>query len=946
MMHVRLDAFPRPRVLAWASPLLLVILGLAVLVARPAQAAPVTGRVQGRIVATDTGEPLGYADLRLVPSDTTLRRVGGMTNADGTFLLEAAPGRYALEIRAMSYARKRVEGLAIEAGKLLPFSTGLHPEALLQEEIVVEARVRQNTEAAMLTARKRAAAVGDAVSAEQVRRSPDRDAAEVLRRVTGLSVSDGKYVFVRGLGERYSSTEVDGVRIASPEQNKRVVPLDLLPANLLDNIVVQKTYTSDRPAEFGGGDVQVRTKDFPGKRTWSFAVGRGYAEGVTARDRRTYHAPGADLFGFSAAGRGMPAALQGVSLPLLTPGTRGMLASLGRTFGRSLGTTSDRTDPNSNYSLTYGDELKLFGRELGVIQSWSLSHGYDRQEESQRLFRSDRDTLYDYAVTRWTETVQLGGLAGLSYRLSPRHSLHVRGLYSNTAEDEVRLYEGADHNSTDISGAWLVRRNTRLTYVERALSSGSAEGRHEFPGLLGANLDWKLGRSHARRQQPDRREYTYDRNYWFDGDTAHWVMQGVAHRDFGDLTDDGRGITASATVPYRLGALGSGRLMFGYDRQTKHRDNVYRRFNVYANRALDTEAPVDSVFSPYAFDSSSTTAYIQDVTYNLPMVGLDNYRADQRITAGYLSVDAPLGRHLRANLGVRVEDGFQDVESHALFAPGVVLQRGRLQNTDVLPSGNLTWSVTNSMNLRLAASRTISRPDLNELSPSPFIEYIGGAQVLGNPELRRARLDNLDVRLEVFPGLSEVLAVGYFHKQLHDPIEQVYVGGSPMLLIPRNSDHGRNSGVEIEARLGLGRIVRALAPFALNSNASFISSRVTLPPSVSRLGSQEHPLQGQADYLVNASLSWASVRGVDASVMFNAVGKRLSALGVNPLPDVYAQPTRTLDAAANVSLLRALRVKLSAKNLLDPRYRWLQGGREVSSYRAGRSYSVAFSVGS
>jgi len=234
-------------------------------------------KIQGKIVGADTGEPVGFAEVVLLPQDSTLHPVGGLTNSDGTYLLEAPPGRYALKLRALSYTQKRIDGIVLEAGKLLPYSTALTSEAIKNDkfEIVVDARAVQNNEASMLSARRKAVAVGDAVSAEQVRKSPDKDAAEVLRRVTGLSVADGKYVFVRGLGERYSSTEVDGVRIASPEQNKRVVPLDLLPASLLEDIVVQKTYTADRPGEFGGGDVQVHTKDFPGRRTWQFSTSQG-----------------------------------------------------------------------------------------------------------------------------------------------------------------------------------------------------------------------------------------------------------------------------------------------------------------------------------------------------------------------------------------------------------------------------------------------------------------------------------------------------------------------------------------------------------------------------------------------------------------------------------------------------------------------------------------------
>lgn len=942
MRFVTTSRRPRERAsaLGWAFAFLCGFASLA--------AAATTGKIQGKIVGTDNGEPIGFADILLTPADTTMRKVGGLTNADGTFLLEAPPGRYTLQIRALSYATRRIEGVTLVANQLLPFSTALAPEAIEQEEVVVEGRARQNTEASLLSARKRAAALGDAVSAEQVRKSPDRDAAEVLRRVTGLSVSDGKYVFVRGLGERYSSTEVDGVRIASPEQNKRVVPLDLVPANLVDNIVVQKTYTSDRPGEFGGGDVQVRTKDFPGNRNWSFTVSQGFAEGVTFKDRRTYLSPRADVFGFGADGRGLPAMVNGLSVPALLPTTQAQLADMGRSFANVWSTTPSKVIPSGSYSATYGDEFKLFGRPLGLVESWSLSRSFDRHDESQRFYQGSlTDTLYDYAVTRWTEAVQLGGLSALSYRFSPRHSVHLRGLYSNSADDEVRFYEGADHNNVEgVSNTWLVHRNQRFLYVQRNVLSGAVEGKHEFARLFGTHLDWKFGRSSARREQPDRRELTYDRRYYFEGDTAHWVSTRRGLREYGDLQDDGWGTTLGASIPYRLGRLGSGKVLVGYDRQTKERDNFYRRFYLVGNTNTDRESAPDSMFAPGTFDGSSNTAYLEDATYNDPRVGLDNYRADQRTTAGYVSVDVPLGRRMRANVGVRVERGYQDVRSFALFAPEAILERGTLDDTDWLPSGNLTWSVTEAINLRLAASRTVARPDLNELSPSPFLEYQGGMMVRGNPDLERSRLDNYDVRIEAFPGLSEVLAAGFFYKRLHDPIEQVIKGGTPLVLQPENSASGRNVGVELEARSGLGRLWRRLDRLSVNTNASFISSKVDIGERVSKLGSEEHPLQGQADFLVNAALSYAAPFGADFTVLVNATGKRLRTLAVDPLPDIYQQPATTVDATANISVGKTVRVKLAAKNLGDPWIQQLQGDREVSGYRAGRSYSVALSYGS
>jgi outer membrane receptor protein involved in Fe transport len=935
---------------AWALAWVVAWVSVAAVGAQAAS----TGKIQGRVVATDTGEALGFADVMLLPADTTMRQVGCLTNADGTFLLEATPGRYALRVRALSYASKAIEGIVIEEGKLLPFNTAITPEAIVQKEIVVEARARQNNELSMLAARKKAAAVGDAVSAEQVGKSPDKDAAEVLRRVTGLSVADGKYVFVRGLGERYSSTEVDGVRIASPEQNKRVVPLDLLPANLLENIVVQKTYTADRPGEFGGGDVQVHTKDFPGNRTWSFSALQGYVEGVTFNDRLTYASTGADLFGFGAHARRIPDAVFQVAgdRPLVNSSdpargfTLGTLASVAKSFNDVWSPHPGRTIPNASYSTTYGDEFRLFGHPLGLVESWSLSRSFDRRDETQRFFMDKSDTLYDYAVSRSKETVQLGGISGLSYRLSPRHTLHLRGLYTHGADDEVRVYEGPDHNRTETTtGGWLNHRGTRLMYVERNVLSGTLEGQHEFAHLLGTSLDWKLTRSQARRLQPDRRETTYDLRYYDLGNgelVSFWLLGSVGSREYGDLRDDGHGASISGSLPYRLGPLGKGKIAIGYDRQTKARENFYRRFNIYPNELTDRSAPPESIFSGRAFDGQPGSGYVEEATLDV-----DNYVANQRLTAGYLSVDLPLGRHARSNLGVRAEHGFQEVRSFDLFDRSRITAEGKLDDTDWLPSGNLTVSVTEAINLRLGASRTLSRPDLNELSPSPALEYVGGLRVSGNPDLKRAAIDNYDVRLEAFPGLSEVFAAGFFYKRLHEPIEQVIQGGSPPILVPRNSDRGRNSGLELEARSGLGRLWSRLARFSLNANASFISSSVLLNPQLTVIGTGEHPLQGQASYLVNGALSYASAgRRTEMTVLVSATGQRLYALGLAPLPDIYERPTTSLDATMNFAPFRNARVKLGARNLLDRRVQQLQGRQEVSGYRTGRSYSIGLSYGS
>jgi outer membrane receptor protein involved in Fe transport len=918
--------------------------------ASPARAAATTGKVQGKILATDTGEAIGFADVLLIPADTTMRKVGGLTNADGTYQLEVPPGRYTIQIRALSYAIKRVEGIVVTAGEVLPFDTALKAEAIQQPEIVVEARAKQNTENSMLAARKKAPTVGDAVSAEQVRRSPDKNTAEVLRRVTGLTVADGRYVFVRGLGERYSSTEIDGVRIASPEQNKRVVPLDLVPANLLDNVVVQKTYTSDRQGEFGGGDVQVHTKDFPGSRTWSVSVSGGYGEGITFQDRTTYPGFGSDWWGFGASDRGIPQAVQDAtgSTPLaagIPPyGTsKKTLAGLAQSFANIWSPTAKTAVPNTSWAFTYGDEFKPFGHPLGLILSSSLARSYLHRTEAERFFASPPDTFYDYTVDRSTASTVLGAMSGLSYRISPAHSVHLRGFATNSADDEVRTYEGADHNRVDsYYGEWIQHRDTRLKYVQRGLVSGTLEGRDEFPHVLGTALDWKFTRSHARLQQPDRREVTYDKGYYQSGSdvVAYWGLGSTGSREFGDMNEDGWGTTITGTVPYRLGGLGAGKVVVGYDRQTKDRSSFYRRFNLYTSNSTDPTASPESLFSAGAFNGAAGTGYMDEATLDQ-----DNYHASAKTEAGFVSADVPLGRRLRATLGLRGEYGAQDVRSYNLFRPDIVTAEGRFSNTDWLPSANVTWSATDAINLRLAASRSLSRPDLNELSPSPTLEYVGGYRQAGNPNLHRATLENYDARIEAFPTTSEVFAAGVFYKKLHEPIEQTLQGAVPPLLTPVNTDHGHNQGVELEARSSLARVWNRMRGLSVNANATFISSEVFLKPQTTVLSSQAHPLQGQADYVVNFGFFYDS-RGhtANASMMLASVGKRLRTIGYL-LPNIYDQPTTSLDATVNLSPFHRGRLSATARNLLNPKVQQLQGGKEVSAYRDGRSYSLSFTFG-
>jgi outer membrane receptor protein involved in Fe transport len=739
-----------------------------------------------------------------------------------------------------------------------------------------------------------------------------------------LSVSDNKYVYVRGMGERYNSTEVDGVRVVSPEQNKRVVPMDLFPAALLDNIVVQKAWSADRSGEFSGGDVQVHLKDFPGKRSWSLSMSQGVTDGTTFHNHLSYSSSSADMFGFGAASRAMP----GVARPIVL-GAPPLPASA---FTNVWSPANHLTAPNGNLALTYGDEFKVLGRPLGLLQSFTMSRSYEQRSETQYFTDDGQIAKSAYAIERSTESVQMGANASLNYRLTPGHRLSLRGLYTNKADDEVLEYEGPDPGDGSFD-----RRASRLAYVQRAIGYVTAEGEHELKGLLHTTVDWKFTRSDARRQSPDKREAQYIRRPIDETDPGTWALA-TGRREYGDLNEDGWGTTAKLAVPYRLASLGNGRVVTGYDRQSRDRGTSYRRFD-FVPVQFGSSAPPESVY----------IGSVNDVTQSR-----DNYSADQLVEAYFLSADIPFGKRLRGNAGVRREFGRQNVVARNLFDPTFITSEGHTAGTDWLAGFNLTFAASEKLNFRAAASRTLNRPDLDDLSPLQSLDYVGDKIRSGNPFLTRALISNYDLRAEAFPSVGEVFAAGVFYKKLDHPIEPAVFGTNGQLgLQPQNSLGGENVGVELEARTGLGRFAGLLKPLSLNSNLSLISSHIHTQQTTDR-GNSVHSLAGQAPVLLNVGLTWSSASGRDEfSVLGSSVGRRLKELyqtsdnGVaNGRSNLETAGITTLDATASLTPFRGARLKIAAGNLLNHAIREMEGDLEMRTYRTGRTFSVSLSMGS
>ncbi len=960
---------------AVAGLAIVILTGLSAYEARGADAAGIIGKV----VSSETGAPLAFASVALMhlesATDTTGTPSGGaMTKPDGSYRIVAKPGLYKIVVRFVSYHHRSVTAIEVLEGQVATVDVSLVPDAMTLKTVQITAKAIENTEASVLAQQKRAPAVSDGISSQQIAKSTDSNAAEALQRVTGLSIVGRRYVYVRGLGERYSSTQINGATVGTPEPNKRVVPLDLFASSLLDNVVVQKTYTPDQPGEFGGGVVNVSTRDFPGRKLWDFSVSAGGNGTTTGKTFYTYQGGKTDFLGIDDGTRDLPGVVDRLARNTKIT-RRGAFSSagfsadtvgiLGRAFNRTWNRKTQTGLPSYAVNATYGNELDLLDRPLGFLGSFSMSNGFRTTEGEENVYKSDGGILIPetaYDVTTSEATTLWGAIANSSYRLNDFNTISLRGIYNRSAEDEVRFYEGENNDS----GKPL--RNSRFDYVERGLFASSVSTSHTLTHMGNAKVDLRYNYSRAVRSEPDRREYNYEfeRDYVVvDEEIVDsldvWRLSGRSAslgltRMFGRSVEDERSPEINLTIPFKQWGRLDSKFRFGALVKNKDRDSSWRRF-FYSAPSSGGGAGLDSILalSPEQIltderiGGASTTFMLQELT----KPESDNYRAHQDLTAGFAMFDLPLSTKWRAVFGARIEDATMKVESYDIFhlTPDSLLAKAKLSNTDLLPAVNLSYALREDLTVRGAYSVTVSRPDFRELSNFWITDYVSGYPEVGNPELKRAKIRNTDLRVEAYPSPNELLAASLFYKDLVNPIERSLQGGETPVYKPINGKGGSIAGTELEARVGLDRVSPKLAPFATTANITLVRSRT----DVSKLGvetSQKRPLEGQSPYVVNLGLFYANANGTTgATLMVNRFGRRLSRVGVQGLPDIYEQPRTSVDMTYS-RRTGIGRLKLSLENLFDDDVRFEQKGiiektsKVTSRFRDGRSISLSISTGS
>ncbi len=885
-----------------------------------------TGRVTGRVIDAETGQGIAGVGIQLV--GTTL---GVITRVDGSYSLPGVPaGTVTLATRRIGYGPKSVTGILVPAGGSVEQNISLETADIQLSAVTVTADTERGSVNAALDAQRSATGIVNAITAEQISKSPDNDAAKAISRVSGVTVQDGRSVFVRGLGERYTVTNLNGARMPSPEPEKRYVPLDMFPASLLQNINVSKTFTPDLSGDFSGASVDIQTREFPANRVVTFSSSVGFNDQVTGRSVIAAPNAGREWFGFGASARPLPSDLssaQRISQLTSRPEMNGAINAL-----RNSWTPTQQTGlPNGSMGVSVGGQDPVLGLRVGYLASLTYSAGQEVRNDAYYANPVQRDgapqVLESWRGSGSTLTSTWGGMLNLSSLVTANTRLSLNNTYTRSADNEARQSTG---ESFEFSLA-RVERNT-LRYVERAIRSTQLRGEHALG--LNTQLDWTASAAGVIRKEPDRADLVYaqfgpDQPFrWTDGDPN------VARRTFADLQESNWSL--GTNFKHSFGAAGDGvSVKVGGVVRATDRNALNRQFAIISTVVPEADA---TRRAEELFDGRFTGG--DENIFNVLNVSEDGrYTVTERLGAGYLMTEVPLGSRIKLIGGLRVEQA--RIEVNTSLASGAI-QNSTLDNTDVLPALVLNVQTSDNGQLRASASQTLARPEYRELSPVQYLEVVGGQITSGNPNLVRTLIQSYDLKYELFPNPGEVLSVGVFAKRFDRPIERVDIatGGQPIVSF-FNAAAATNLGVELEARKSLGALGPSFEPLTVFTNVTLMTSDIEIGEGASANTNANRPIMGQAPWVVNAGTTYASPgSGLSATLLYSAVGARIYSAGTIPFPDVYEQPRHMVDLSLRVPLGERWTWRMDARNLLDAPFRLTQGPITREEYRMGRQLAV------
>lgn len=913
------------------------------------------GIIRGTVIDSSTGEPIMQANVIINGNGTT-------TDFDGNYSLKVNEGTYVVTFSLLGYTSKKIENIIVIKDDVFSLDISLTPSDLQLDEVVITATKNRRTATALLTLQKNATKLLDGISSETISKNGDSDVASALKRVTGISIEDGKYIYVRGLSDRYTKTTLNGVTIPGLDPDKNTVQMDLFPTNLIDNLIVYKTFSPDLPGDFTGGLVDVTTKDFPRRKTLLISLGYGLTSNMNFNnDFILYKKGSSDWLGFGNGSREL-----GFSSNTIIPDESlndPNLTSLTNSFTKELGVTKGANSfLNQNYSISFGNQYEKENLTLGLNLAFNYANTYTYYDDVvQGVFFKDTNSsvnsLDKREVTRGAfgeNNVIWSGLIGgaMKYEKS-KYSITL--FHSQNGNGQAADYISQNYDETN---ATLYK--DAIQYSQKSVTNLILKGNHYLKEDK-LKVTWKISPTYSSILEPDVRSTRLS----FDSSTNTFDLQlgdgaGI-NRYYRTLNEINLASKIDATYKFKFLSDDNSKFKFGIANTFKTRD--YEILDYTINTTSDfndfTENPNTILIDENIWNPTSQSGVFVQGFQNLN----NQYASDSNTIAGYVMNEVKISEKLKSIYGIRVENAIINYDG---YFNNQVFKKEVHNELVILPSLNFIYALTENANLRLSYSRTVARPSFKEKSNAHIFDPISQNLFIGNLNLKETNIDNADVRWENFFKSGEMISVSGFYKNFKNPIEIVPFQLSPNNIQPKNAGNAIVYGGEFEIKKRLSREDTKLN-LSVGANFTYLISRVdTKKVIVNTNGKTEYELrqenardnesidqyrtmQGQSPFIVNGSLNLYNEK-FDANLSYNVQGEKLTIVGSGIVPDVFEDSFHSLNFKSSYKFGENDKYKLSfsVKNLLDDNFKQYFDSYKASeevyrSYSKQRSFNFSFS---
>ena len=886
--------------------------------------------VKGTVVDLETGEPVLGCSVLL--QGTTM---GNITNEDGTFEIKNVPGgTYNLIVSLLSY-EKHIQKVVVSKAGEVSVDVKLKPLSNTIGDVVVTAQRRSDSELSMISANRQSLTIVSGITSQQIQRSQDKDASEVIRRIPGVSVRDGKFVIVRGLTERYNSVWLNGSPTPSSESDVRAFSFDVIPSGQIDNILIYKSPAPELPADFAGAMINVKTKSLIDRNSISLSYNFGYLQGTTGKNFYTYKGSNTDWLGYDHSVRAVPPALPSTTdykalFNQVDDAKKVQINEISQSFNTIMTPYAKKAKPDGDIQLAINHRFPLGNMTIGTITALGYNSSNVIEDKFRAAYLAYPDTSYRYNQTSYASKVRLTALSNWMLTFGNNQRIELRNLFNNNGTSRVVLKEGYDFYTQS------PERSYELGYESRTTYSGQLAGNHTFKNDE-IKLDWVFGYSSANRDRPDLRRI---KSTATDRESTTQYMINFSTQGASDAL--GRLFFHNKETVYNGGANYSQVFHLGkikpelkagiyFDKKKRSFDS--RIFNyVKSGTSKLYYSLVDSYNGSAGFDdamfASINQLFTTKIDYNTGLVvkevtqKADSYSADNFLKAGYIAVNIPFNKMFNVYLGVRAEHNKLTLEGYKRDGTDSNPVNVKIDSLDFFPSLNATLKLSDKYMFRYSFGKTVNRPEFREVSPFVFYDFDQNATTYGNPTVKNSYIVSNDLRFEWYPTAAEMVSIGVFHKSFKNPIEStILYSGSGWNYTFENSPKATSYGVEVDIRKTLHEFENAgafrfLKDITIVANASLIKS--TIKTDSLTTGATERPLQGQSPYIVNFGAYYQSAEsGLMFSAMYNTVGKRIETVGDIDTPHIYEMPFNSLDMTAEKKIGKYLSVKLGVKNLLD-----------------------------